>query len=837
MKNFFLFFLLFLPLIAQEEPNLDSEGLVQEEPSEVSKAQKIQKRSYYPDQSLQAMQTLSKNENGQYIEHGLQVEFYPDARLKSRGFVIQGKKNGKWIFVSENGQITQGSFQDGLKSGSWKTWSRDKQLLVKEEFLNEALHGPRYTYFEKGKAASEAFYAFGNKQGKEVLYHLNGQKAKEVFFLDDMLHGAFKEWNREGKLLSEGQYYMGIPEGKWLYYNLEGKLENETSMLSGSGEFFEYRYFDTKEESVRYLAKISHYAERQMDGKQIEYFPSGQIKSEQNFSKGKKNGTSRQWYSNSNLRSQAEFKNDSPVGTAKEFYPSDESEEKIAKEILYGDGIENAMVTEYSPEGKKLSIMYLKEGVPDGDFKAFYQDETPMRSGQFINGLKSGLWKEYYANGSLQSEQEFLIDKANGKYVLYFERVQEEDQQGESPKEASEEEEQPKIKVRGFFVNGEKDGQWRTYYPNESLESSFEYRYGVEDGKYQEWWPKNGSQESLLRVEGAFVLGRKDGTWKIWHANGLIKSEGNFVHGQQEGMAQEWYDYLIDRKPVLKMKGSFKNGKQEGLWESYFSDGRRELSQSYKDGKLKGVFEHYYPTGVLKTKTFFVEGKRHGQSLEYYPNKKLKNRLEYANDIKHGPYEDFYEHGALRTKGQYRYNLPSAQWRWYDKEGRIVLASSTFEYGKGTMYKFDEVSGKKHMEIDFDAGVQDGRQMRWYDSGVLRSQASYHKGLLHGSFKEYHENSHMMSESTWIYGRKNGSYLSWYGNQQQQLSLYFVDDVPHGDSMEWYENGQIKSEGTWLYGKRNGHWKWFDRYGQEILSQDYDAGILTHSSEDQSGGQ
>lgn len=830
MKKILFFFLIFLPLLAQEEPEQEASEANLAAPSS-HEAQKIQRRSYYPDQSLQSMQTLSKDEEGKFIEHGLQVEFYPDGRLKSRGFVIQGKRNGKWLFLEQNGTTTQGSYQEGLKSGSWKVWNPEKELILKEEYLNEQLHGPRFSYFQQGKTKSEAFYVAGKKQGKEVLYYPSAQRASELFYLNDVPHGSFKEWSPEGKLLCQGQYYKGIPDGKWLHYSLEENLENESTLQAGSGEFFEYLSFQNKEQLHRYLAKICHYSERKLDGKEIQFFPNGQIKSEQYFSKGKRNGKSRQWYSNGALRSIAEFKDDVPVEVAKEYYPSANSEEKLAKEILYGDGIENARVSEFSPDGKTLSVMYLREGVPDGDFKAFYQDGTLMREGQFLNGLKNATWKEYYASGDLQSEQEFLIDKANGKYTLYYESFKKAD--AEEAKEAEEEKKEQEIKIRGFFVNAEKDGQWRSYYRGGSLESSFEYRYGVEDGQYREWWPKSGEEEALPRVEGAFVLGQKDGAWKIWHANGLIKSEGTFVKGQQEGIAQEWYDYLIDRKPVLKMKGSFKNGQQDGLWESYFSDGKRELSQSYHKGKLRGIFEHYYPTGVLKTKTFFVEGKRHGQSFEYYPNKKLKTRVEYLNDVKNGPYEDFYEHGALRTKGQYRYDLAHGQWRWYDKAGRLVLASSSFEDGTGTMYQFDEVSGKKQMEIDYQGGLQEGRQMRWYDSGVLRSQSNFHKGLVHGSFKEYHENSHMMSESSWIYGRKNGTYLSWYGNQQQQLSLFFVDDLPHGDSMEWYENGQIKSQGAWLYGKRNGAWKWFDRYGQEILHQDYDAGILTSEVQSQ----
>lgn len=807
---------------------LEEDDLKETPTSEKHEIQKVHRRVYYPNGGLRMVQTMTRNEEGKFIVHGVEARFFPNGKLKSRGLLTQGKRNGKWVFVSDMGYVTQGEYQEGRRSNLWKTWDSEKNLLVSEQFVDDNLHSFRRLYHLDGKISHQLFYHFGVKQGLELFWHSNGNKAKEFHWVNGMRHGEIREWSMGGKALLKGRYFMNVPDGEWKYYDEEGNLLRSSVFEDGTGVLYEYDFLKKPEGNgaKRFLKRESAYKNGKLEGKDIVYFPNGSLKSEYQYVRGKKEGKFRAWYSSGFLQAEGFFKEDMPIDVLREYYPPNPKEPMtrsiLAKETTYGESMGSAMVSEFSPKGVKVSVMYLKEGVPDGDFKSFYLDGTLMRSGVFLNGLKHGLWKDFYQNGSLHSEQEYFFDKENGKYEVFYDT-----------RLLDEEEEKPRIKIRGSFANGEKDREWKTWHLNGSLESIVMYRYGLEDGEYNEWWAKDGdledNREAQSRVKGNFVLGKKNGEWNIWHSNGLLKSKGFFQYGIQDGIAEEWYDYLVEGKPVLKLKGEYKNGKQDGLWESYFADGKEEMVQTYKRGKLEGEFRQSFATGALKNKAFFKDGLQEGESFEFYPNKKVKSNTMYRGGLKEGAFSFYYEEGSLKVKGSYHLNMLADLWQWFDEDGNTILASSFFENGKGTMYDFYP-TGEKEMEARYESGLQEGKRITWYQSGSIRSEAIFHNGLLHGSLKEYHESGRLMTESAWVYGRKNGNYSSWYGNEQQQMSLFFVDNQPHGQSTEWYENGNMKSAGSWIQGKRDGEWKWFDRYGDGILEQIYDVGILISSS-------
>ncbi len=828
-----LFISFAFPLFSQEPPPQPLETTASElvataadETEANSASVKVQRRFFYPSGSLQRVQTLTKNEDGSFIEHGVEVEFFENGKLKSRGLIINGKKVGKWVSIDEQLRLTQGEYQDGLRSGSWKVWTVDKQLISHEQFLGDLLHGPQYYYHPNGKIARQIFYSRGSKQGVERHWYVKGIKALEINWVDGLQSGEAHRWFEDGTLILKGSYFMGIPEGKWEWYKLNGELLNSSTFTKGNGTLYEYAVVQKKDSEERQMALMKEvsYSEGRQHGMEILYFPGGQPKSETHYAKGKKTGAFKERYAEGSLKKEGTYKDGFLVGGLNVYYPVEKKElyalPVLAKETRYHEGSSVAEVIEYTKEGKKQSEMRLENDLPDGDFTAFYPDGVVMRRGSFSKGLKHGSWEDFYSDGKKRSTQEFVLDKEHGSFHVWFEAIADAD---------------PILKLEGSFANGEKEGLWTTWYPDGSLESKVSFRFGAEDGEYKEWWPKfeeNEGDEVQMRTQGQFILGKKHGEWKIWHANGLLKSRGIFVHGVQDGPVEEWHEYLIEGEPSLKLNGSYKNGKQHGKWNAYFPDGKLEISQMYEEGMLQGFVKQYYATAVLKSEAFFDKGEQEGEANLYYPNSKLKSKTFFFKNRKHGPFSFYNSDGEVGTTGAYHLGIPVGPWEWYEKDGKSIMASTVFEKGKGTMYEFYPNERKK-MEAEYLDGRGHGQQKRWYDTGSLRSEATFYHGLIHGTYKEYHESGNPLVENSWIYGRRNGSYLSWYGNEQQQLSLFFVDDQPHGQSTEWYENGNLKSGGTWVQGKRHGTWKWYDRYGADILSQEYDLGILISSVGDE----
>lgn len=799
-----------------------------------SKLRRVQRRKHYPNGNVQEIQSLSLDESQQFVPHGIEVQFDSEGQLKSRGFMVKGQRSGKWIFVEANGSISQGEYQGGLKSGAWKTWTADKKLLVSEQFFANQLHGTRHTYHENGKIASKAFYNNGVKVGSEVFWYTNGKKAREVNWVDGVQHGLITQWSPLGRTLLKGQYFMGVPNKTWEWFDEEGTWLKSSEFTEGTGVFYDFAFVQGTEEEGRTLALITErsYQEGRLHGAEIRYFPDGSLRSEIHFRNGKKEGKFKEWYDNGALYREGVFKNDLPIGVVKEYHPYTEGESSqkalIAKEINYASDQNKATVSEFTTEGGKQLTMELVAGKPNGLFQAFYPDGTLLRSGVFEDGVKVKEWREYHPSGQLHTVQEYVLNREQGLHETWYEV--------EEGKEA-------RIKAKGQFILGQRHGDWETWYYNGSVESKVSFIGGLEHGAYQEWWPnleeeedeqsrrrrgreKEGSEKiGKMKVKGSFVLGEKDGEWQVWHANNLLKSKAVFSNGIQDGIAEEYYDYLVDGKPALKLVGEYLSGEQTGKWEAYFNDGTVELTQYYKNGKMSGILQQFYATGFLKGQANFIDGVQDGEALNYHPNENLSSKVYYFNGRKHGPYIAYHENGKMAVRGAYHLDLPVDLWQWYNENGKDVLVSSMFDEGSGTMYEF-YANGQKKSETEFVNGIENGKQVRWFTEGGIRSETMFHKGLVHGTFREYHENGYLLSESTWIYGRRNGTYLSWYGNEQQQMSLFFVDDAPHGQSTEWHENGEIKSSGSWVQGSRNGEWDWFDRYGEIVLEQEYDIGIL-----------
>ena len=85
----------------------------------------------------------------------------------------------------------------------------------------------------------------------------------------------------------------------------------------------------------------------------------------------------------------------------------------------------------------------------------------------------------------------------------------------------------------------------------------------------------------LLKMQGAYKNGKKEGPWVVYHANGQLMEKGAYKNGKTEG---PWVVYYYNGQ--LGWKGTYKNGKQEGRWVWYRENGnlKKEYSGVFKDG-------------------------------------------------------------------------------------------------------------------------------------------------------------------------------------------------------------------------------------------------------------
>ena len=124
--------------------------------------------------------------------------------------------------------------------------------------------------------------------------------------------------------------------------------------------------------------------------------------------------------------------------------------------------------------------------------------------GEFIEGVKEGLHKEWYRSGHLKDEINFVKGVKEGEYRYWSDHGQ--------------------LTEEGHYLNGKLDGLIKEWYKNGNIKLEVNYKNGEMHGLRTEWY-KSGHKWSEQQMENGYVIWGKhfynDGT-EMTHGN-LIK--------------------------------------------------------------------------------------------------------------------------------------------------------------------------------------------------------------------------------------------------------------------------------------------------------------------------
>lgn len=109
------------------------------------------------------------------------------------------------------------------------------------------------------------------------------------------------------------------------------------------------------------------------------------------------------------------------------------------------------------------------------------------------------------------------------------------------------------------------------------------------DGLYQ-----NKHDDGQLLIEGGYLDGERNGEWKTYCSIGLLESKGNYIKGIKEGLWQEYYE-----NGQLKRTVNYSKGDMHGLWEQYHPNSKLWAKGFYKYGHMIGEWRYYDEDGKL----------------------------------------------------------------------------------------------------------------------------------------------------------------------------------------------------------------------------------------------
>jgi antitoxin component YwqK of YwqJK toxin-antitoxin module len=251
----------------------------------------------------------------------------------------------------------------------------------------------------------------------------------------------------------------------------------------------------------------------------------------------------------------------------------------------------------YDQEGHLMSEVNHIADSTINDVRMFYSDGALMAEGRYAGRVvndkwrrdKDGLWKFYFPNGKLSTEETYLGGQKNGTVNLYLES--------------------------GVLV------------------SISNYKNGLLDGPFEQ---RNAAGKKIL--ECVYVNGLKHGPSKTYYEDGKIQMKGNYFEGECDKI---WESFLPNGRQEMVVHYNKGNVVKQSYInkdiEEFYESGIPKRTCSYVNGKLEGPFREFYDIGKFEK----IPSSQDDQKIGIMHKEKLTGTVikvegDYLNNVYEG---------------------------------------------------------------------------------------------------------------------------------------------------------------------------------------------------------
>ncbi|MCG8576249.1 MAG: hypothetical protein MI810_15270 [Flavobacteriales bacterium] len=442
-----------------------------------------------------------------------------------------------------------------------------------------------------------------------------------------------------GEIASEGYFKKGKPEGIWKSYHPGKILKSVGNKKNGLSDSL-WTFYDEK----------------------------GRKKWEYDYWNDKKNGCATLYDSVGNVIEERFYEDNILQDEVVAFYSTGE----LRKKISYEDGKEVGVAHEFSKEGRVIT-----EEVYDNGFLKNKEEYNRYDK----DGRKTGIWREYFPDGSIKSEGVYKEGEKNGVFKEYNKKGKLVDIK--------------KMKDDTTSMNPEDIvliKLYKEYYRDGKVKLIGGYSNGMKSGIFREY-----SQAGEL-ING--YLYEKD----TMVAEGIVRFDGNY-----EG---EWKHYY--KSGELKASGIYEDGVKSGKWTYYYKNGKKEQEGKFKENQLYGEWIWYYASGQRRrTEYYNRKEKLEGTVTEWDSLGNEISRGDYYNGLREGSW--FYHVGDYKEVGEYTIGLQNGNWRYFYKSGKLAFSGN------------------------FNEGEPKGKHIYYHENGIKKQVGKYLGGEKNGVWRTYNQ--------------------------------------------------------------------------------------------------
>jgi antitoxin component YwqK of YwqJK toxin-antitoxin module len=465
------------------------------------------------------------------------------------------------------------------------------------------------------------------------IFYPNGQVSSEGTMVDGKPDGYWRTYYVTGVIKSEGKRTNFLLDSIWNFYNQAGELTQEISYQLGekSGYSNSYSYNNPEKPGQATLISKELYVRGKKEGASYYYHPTGELKLIVFYREGMKQGLSR------------EFTRDSTLITV----------------VQYKDNyvVDRERVNRTDNQGNK-----------QGTFREYYENGNIKKEENYLDNQLHGYYREFDGNGELlvaiRYERGQIMEEIDEDMRELLDMKSTYDEQGRLIFTGGYKEGIPVgihrffdtagVVENAYFYNergqklsegiideqGRKLGNWKDFYPTGELRATGTYADNLQSGTWTYYFRSGGVEQ-----KGRFNRGRYQGIWNWYYPNGNIWREESYFNGREDGMFVEY-----DEQGNILAKGDYINGEREGEW--FYQVGDHEERGSYVIGLKEGTWKYFYQDGTLKYEGNYTQGTPDKRHKYYYPD------------------------GTLKEEQYYAMGLRERSWKKYDTEGNLVMTIS-----------------------------------------------------------------------------------------------------------------------------------------------------------------
>lgn len=297
----------------------------------------------------------------------------------------------------------------------------------------------------------------------------------------------------------EAEFSKGFAVGKWEYYK------------------------DNK------LSEIMNYSDGYLNGELVRYYPDGKtVKERANMKNGKADGVTETYSEEGKLTYEKGLRDGTDNGPERRY----SNDGELVYEAMYKDGKMEGKAFQKINRGNPdayTKTEYYKNGKHEGEYLEVFENGTVKTKGKYIDGQKDGLWESFNKDGKRKGNSETYKNGKVIKRVTYYT-----DGSVEMERNFNDDGKIHGIEKKFAFdgghltseknyVNGKQVGKQMTRIS--SSQPFYEYSVYNKDGKKDGEYSEVYEDSKKIKVKGQYVNGEKNGKWVYGYDSGLYKEE------------------------------------------------------------------------------------------------------------------------------------------------------------------------------------------------------------------------------------------------------------------------------------------------------------------------